>query len=89
MKITLIFMFYSNLDVNRTVENELETNIDLKPLGPPPIPLNQSHSLYPIFQFLTSSSCWSFCIGEYLSLIVPNQLNIHVNDNFNRKINKN
>jgi hypothetical protein len=28
-------MFYSNLDVNRTVENELKTKIDLKPLEPP------------------------------------------------------
>jgi hypothetical protein len=35
MKITLIFIFYSNLNVNRTVKNEFETKIDLKPLGPP------------------------------------------------------
>jgi hypothetical protein len=35
MKITFIFMFYSNLNVNRTVENELKTKINPKPLGPP------------------------------------------------------
>jgi hypothetical protein len=38
MKITLIFMFYSNLDVNRTVKNEFGTKIDPKPLRPPLIP---------------------------------------------------
>jgi hypothetical protein len=35
MKNIFIFMFYSNLDVNRTVKSELETKIDPKPLGPP------------------------------------------------------
>jgi hypothetical protein len=42
-------MFYSNLDMNRTVENGLRTKIGPKPLGPPRFPSwhHSTHAIKP------------------------------------------